>query len=538
MKTELIYELAPLVQFNPKEEGDNPHVEIDMTKVHHVFKRHVSEQGYGKKFTDVSKETLYKTVKFVPMANWWLYIGDDFTLDQILETVVEGKKENKMYKYLVGDDSKAYVYRCRDIQQVVHDTFESGEYLIGKKTIADYDLEVAVPKETTEKINGLLDGVKLPPMQVMMRSLRTHKETLQDFIDTNNNLEGNLSTAQADIEELKKQIGDYVLKSELAASGPITIEHDGTVPEGKMVTKKASELWPDMTLASDFDLPYFEWDGVHPDVPAIDPHYIFRETELVRVLFSVVTNQRCYLHGHTGSGKTTLIEQVAARLNYPFVRVNFDSNITRFDLMGRDVLTVDEGGNTVSKFVDGILPGAMSSPCIFCADEIDFCQPDVSYVMQAATEGNSLRIPEDGDRIVQPHQQFRMFATGNTVGQGDEHGMYQGARPQSLAFLDRFTVWCNVGYMDKVQRETLIKRHYPSLATDDMTTLSHYIDEHIEAFTSNKVLQPITPRGMLAIAKATVILGSLKEALSMSVLDKASSDDKATLRGLIDRVTN
>ena len=138
-----------------------------------------------------------------------------------------------------------------------------------------------------------------------------------------------------------------------------------------------------------------------------------------------------------------------------FGRINFDSEISRFDLIGRDIL-ISEDGKTVSKFVDGLLPQFMSTPTIACFDEIDFVRPDVAYVMQSALEGNGLVITEDGGRIVRPHSHFRMFATGNTQGQGDEKGMYQGARPQSLALLDRFTVWAKIDYLDAKQRRNLV----------------------------------------------------------------------------------
>lgn len=264
----------------------------------------------------------------------------------------------------------------------------------------------------------------------------------------------------------------------------------------------------------------------------------------MRALYALVTNQRMYLQGHTGSGKTTLLEQIAAHLNYPFIRINFDSEITRMDLIGRDTLVV-EGGVTTSKFVDGLLPQMMQTPCIGCFDEIDFCRPDVAYVMQSALENNSLRITEDGGREVQPHPMFRMFATGNTVGQGDEHGMYQGARPQSMAFLDRFTVWAKVDYLNAEQRSKLIKASAPDLSDDVVSTINKYTTEHLQGFNDSKIIQPISPRGMIAVAKAAEHLTkvnrdpkrALREALYMTILDRASASDFGTLRELVDRVT-
>ncbi len=314
---------------------------------------------------------------------------------------------------------------------------------------------------------------------------------------------------------------------------------DGTIPNGKIVMKNVGEVFPVLDHIK-IQVPVWEWDGIHPEVPEIDPHYIFREELLISALHAIISNQRMYLQGHTGSGKTTLIEQVSAHLNWPFVRINFDSEITRMDLIGRDTL---QDGKSV--FVDGMLPRAMSGPYIAVFDELDFCRPDVSYVMQAALEGNGLKITEDGGREVKPHPQFRMFGTGNTVGQGDEHGMYQGARPQSLAFLDRFTIWGHVPYLNSEERTDLLRRHYPSLNQDEVKTIIKYSTEHLEAFESAKVLQPISPRGILAVANALMFFNSLYpgdkknlyRALKQTIVDRATEADGSVLKGLVDRVT-
>ena len=156
--------------------------------------------------------------------------------------------------------------------------------------------------------------------------------------------------------------------------------------------------------------------------------------------------------------------------------------------------------------------------------------------MQSALEGNQLGITEDGDRIVTPHPMFRMFGTGNTVGQGDEDGMYSGARPQSMAFLDRFTIWVKVGYLTEDQRSTLLFSRFPALKKSDRKVIEQYTTEHLSAFMSNLVSQPISPRGMLAIAQATMYLGDVKKALVMTCKNRANSDDFATIGGIIDRV--
>ena len=321
----------------------------------------------------------------------------------------------------------------------------------------------------------------------------------------------------------------------------------GEIPSGKVRVAKAYDVFG-LTRGKDafnFDVPVWDWDGDHPHVPEVDGDYVFRAFELMRVLYALITNQRAYLHGHTGSGKTTLIEQVAARLCWPFMRVNFDSEITRMDLIGRDVLAND-GGVTTSRFVDGILPQMMSGPYIGCFDELDFVRPDVAYVMQRAFEGNGLLLTEDGGRMVKPNKMFRAFATGNTVGQGDEYGMYQGARPQSLALLDRFTVWIHVDYMNAADRRKLIAARCPSLSETMRQRLDQYVGEHLEAFKNSKVLQPISPRAYLALGHAIATFTAyfpaskeshaIQQAIEATILDRATAQDRAVLKGIADRV--
>lgn len=377
---------------------------------------------------------------------------------------------------------------------------------------------------------------------------------LEKYISTTSRVQASLAT---EVETIKKATAKEIAKfkreskqlvdaisrmtKELAAKPfeDAKVVGDGTIPNGKIAMKKAGDVFPSL-VGVDMEIPVWEWDGVHPDVPAIDPHYIYREDLLVKALYAILSNQRMYLQGHTGAGKTTLIEQIAAHLNWPFTRINFDSEITRMDLIGRDTL---QDGKSV--FVDGMLPRAMSGPYICVFDELDFCRPDVSYVMQAALEGNGLNITEDGGRVVHPHEQFRMFGTGNTVGQGDEHGMYQGARPQSLAFLDRFTIWAKVEYLSDNERQDLVRRHFPALSDTDVTTIGKYTTEHLEAFEKSRVLQPISPRGMLAIARSVMFFNAvypkdkknMYRALKQTIVDRATESDAAVLGGLVDRVS-
>lgn len=405
------------------------------------------------------------------------------------------------------------------------------------KTMSELaDAMKGVKPEVSSMIDAMLQSAKLPKLSDLMDGIsqRDQRLVVQG---------GTLERMIKEREELQRKLAEVESRPTLVSA--IAASHDGTIPSGNLNWVPAHEAF---NLAKgkgafSFDVPVWTWDGVHPHVPAVDPHYVFRPFELMRVLYGIVANKRVYLHGHTGTGKTTLIEQVAARLGYAFMRLNFDSEISRMDLIGRDTL-ISEGGTTVSRFVDGILPQMMQSPCIGCFDELDFVRPDIAYVMQRMLEGDSLVITEDGGRVVKPHPMFRAFATGNTVGQGDEHGMYQGARVQSTALLDRFSVWQRIDYLKPEDRLALIKNRVPALNDEMSGKLNAYITEHLQAFTTSKVLQPLSPRGFLGLAEALVFFmgvlpskkDAVQQALESTILDRASVQDRVVLKGLADRV--
>ena len=460
----------------------------------------------------------------MPAINTALLIFGKVEVDDYLKLITSGDKCARGKYYFALDSGKKFVEASEEIVKAMHQINVDGK----AKSLAPTVTTLKVLSKTSAKaVDSILATVGNPSFNDIVNAFNNGGTGVsQEMLDA-------IDMDKAEIARLQSALSAELAKPSVPIE--MTVESDGTIPDGKMTMVKASTLFKGIDLTVDMEVPFWTWDGVHPDVPKEDPHYIFRAKELSTVLYALVTNKRCWLQGHTGSGKTTLLEQVAARLNYPFARVNFDSEITRADLIGRDTLKT-EGGVTVSEFVEGMLPRMMRSPYMGCFDEIDFARPDVAYVMQAALEGNALRITEDGDRLVKPNPMFRMFATGNTVGQGDEHGMYQGARAQSLAFLDRFTLWVRVNYLSETERDNLVTRHYPHLSKAMRTNLNKYVSEHLEAFTGGTVLQPITPRGMLAIAEAATILGSLSDALNMVVLDRASGDDRSILKGIVDRV--
>jgi cobaltochelatase CobS len=377
-------------------------------------------------------------------------------------------------------------------------------------------------------------------------------------------LETQLTDTASELEKTQKILKKERTKLSKLSFTPPEFESKGTttgtmeVPSGRVVYKKAYDIFNiPVSLKDnfDFEMPTWEWYKLdkegnevaadHPYVPMKDDKYIFRPKQLVMVLWALATNQKAWLSGHTGTGKSTLVKEVAARLNWPLIRVNFDSEITRLDLIGRDVLSQEDGATT-STFIDGILPQAMQGPNILLCDEMDFVRPDVAYVMQRALENEGLLVTEDGGRIIEPHEMFRIIATANTAGQGDEWGQYQGARNQSMAFLDRFTVWIEVDYLKEKEEKALLKMKVDNISEDQATTIIKYVREHRSAFTGSEIVQPLSPRGVTALGKAVVTFSplykdekeGLRVALEATILNRANVQDKSVISGLIDRVFN
>lgn len=303
-----------------------------------------------------------------------------------------------------------------------------------------------------------------------------------------------------------------------------------------MKMQPASKVFGIKTLK--MDVPVFE---PQDNVPALDPHYKFNAATLVPLLWALVHNKKAWLHGHTGTGKSTLVAQVCARLNWPMLRVNFDSEISRMDLVGRDTLCRDESGATVSKFVEGILPQALQQPCVLLCDEVDFIRPDVAYVFQRALEDEGLLISEDGGRLVRPHPYSRIIATANTQGQGDDYGIYQGARAQSMAFLDRFTVWLQCDYLPENKERALVKSLVPEAPEEVIDQVMSYVNEHRKAFADLKVSQPLSPRSIVALTQLMAFYEPtekkpLLRAAHDSVLGKANHNDRNVLVGFLERI--
>ena len=367
-----------------------------------------------------------------------------------------------------------------------------------------------------------------------------------------------------------------VLESELAAAkGEITklamaatrvaIPTTGTTagPTGPLtfnvVNKQASDIFKDgsgrRAAGLSFDVPTLEWKDAagnvveHPEVPTIDPNYDFDTTQILQFLTAMQLNMNTWLFGHTGTGKSTFVEQVAARIGWPVTRINLDSNLERADLVGQ-VTLVNEGGTTTTKFEEGILPRAMQRPGFFLMDEIDAGRPDILFVVQRALENKGLMLTEDGGRIVQPHPLFRFTATANTRGQGDEYGMYQGTKTMNASMIDRFTGFIEFKYMDAKREAALLRKICPALDPKRAQDFAQFAADVRTAFVKAEVYNTISPRGLFTMANTyctfTGMAGAggkpmpedvaLGMAMNMSVLNKVTNDTSQKFKEIASRI--
>jgi cobaltochelatase CobS len=429
-----------------------------------------------------------------------------------------------------------------DTEEVVGEASE----IVPVQVVAVPELpEINLTEQSRNMLNAVLASQGLPTMDSIVDALKLQHTTAMEAAQKAAELQGVVTRTA--MQAAMPSTVEGQAEQQLDADGK-PIPSQG-LPEGKVVMRKAADVFKisgGAAKAFQFEVPTFQWAYPHPHVPDLDADYLFRPDMLITLLVSLVKNQPPWLAGHTGTGKSTFVEQVAARLQWPLLRVNFDSEITRMDLVGRDTLKTDPAtGTTVTEWVDGILPTALKGPYILLLDEISFVRPDVSYVLQRALEGKGLLLTENGGELVRPHAMNRIIATDNTVGQGDEFGMYQGARPQSMAFLDRFNPFIHVGYLKEAEELALIQKRAPTIPPAVAKLIARYVAEHRQAFTNAEVLQPISPRGVIGLAEQFVTFRSIygddkkatKRAFEDMVLAKASQQDKAVLQGIVDRVS-
>src|SRR5471030_193591 len=217
-------------------------------------------------------------------------------------------------------------------------------------------------------------------------------------------------------------------------------------------------------IDSDMEVPAYSKPDEH--VPELDSDYIFDRDTTLAILAGFAKNRRVMITGYHGTGKSTHIEQVAARLNWPCVRVNLDSHISRVDLIGKDAIVIREGMQ-VTEFRDGILPWALQNNVALCFDEYDAGRPDVMFVIQRVLESSGRLTLLDQNKVIKPHPAFRLFATANTVGLGDTSGLYHGTQQINQAQMDRWSIVAALNYLPHAEEVGIVLAKNKSYDSED-----------------------------------------------------------------------
>ncbi len=259
-------------------------------------------------------------------------------------------------------------------------------------------------------------------------------------------------------------------------------------------------------------------------VPDIDADYQFDHDTTLAILAGFSHNRRVMIQGYHGTGKSTHVEQVAARLNWPCIRVNLDSHISRIDLVGKDAIVVEDG-QQITTFKEGILPWALQHPTALCFDEYDAGRPDVMFVIQRVLEVEGKLTLLDQNRVVRPHPAFRLFSTTNTIGLGDTTGLYHGTQQINQGQMDRWNIVTTLNYLEHEQEVGIVygKAKAWQEALEGRRVISNMVsvaDLTRKGFVNGDISVVMSPRTVLTWAENADIFNDLGFGFRVSFLNK------------------
>ncbi len=286
---------------------------------------------------------------------------------------------------------------------------------------------------------------------------------------------------------------------------------------------------PDITVSvrqlfgieSDLSVPAFSEPTEH--VPVLDDSYCFDHETTLAILAGFAFNRRVMIQGYHGTGKSTHIEQVAARLNWPCIRVNLDSHISRIDLVGKDAIVLRDG-QQVTEFREGILPWALQSATALVFDEYDAGRPDVMFVIQRVLEVEGKLTLLDQNRVIRPHPAFRLFSTANTVGLGDTTGLYHGTQQINQGQMDRWNIVATLNYLPHDAEVEIVLAKAPKYKTKQgrkrIAAMVELADLTRAGFVAGDISTVMSPRTVITWAENAEMLGDLGFAFRLTFLNK------------------
>jgi cobaltochelatase CobS len=292
---------------------------------------------------------------------------------------------------------------------------------------------------------------------------------------------------------------------------------------------------PDITVSArklfdidtDVEIPAFSEGNEY--VPQIDDTYQFDHDTTLAIVAGFSHNRRVMIQGYHGTGKSTHIEQVASRLNWPCIRVNLDSHISRIDLIGKDAIVMQDG-NQVTEFKEGILPWCLQNPTALVFDEYDAGRPDVMFVIQRVLEVDGKLTLLDQSKVIKPHAFFRLFATANTVGLGDTTGLYHGTQQINQGQMDRWNIVTTLNYLEHDAEEAIIMAKVSAYQNTEGQNIVKKMVELADltraGFINGDVSTVMSPRTVIIWAENAQIFGDLGFAFRVTFLNKCDEIER------------
>ena len=281
-------------------------------------------------------------------------------------------------------------------------------------------------------------------------------------------------------------------------------------------------------IDSDLQVPGFSEATEH--VPPADPQYLFDHDTTLAILAGFAKNRRVMITGYHGTGKSTHVEQVASRLNWPCIRINLDSHVSRIDLVGKDAIVLKDG-KQVTEFRDGMLPWALQNNVALCFDEYDAGRPDVMFVIQRVLEVSGRLTLLDQKRVITPHPAFRLFATANTVGLGDTSGLYHGTQQINQGQMDRWSIVATLNYLAHDREVDIVQGKVASYAgkegRDTINKMVRVADLTRNAFMAGDLSTVMSPRTVITWAENAEIFGNVGFAFRLTFLNKCDELERS-----------
>ena len=273
-------------------------------------------------------------------------------------------------------------------------------------------------------------------------------------------------------------------------------------------------------------------------VPKIDENYKFDPVTTKSILAGFSNDRRVLIQGYHGTGKSTHIEQVAARLNWPCVRVNLDSHISRIDLIGKDVIVLKEG-KQITEFQDGILPWAYQNPVAIVFDEYDAGRPDVMFVIQRVLESSGKLTLLDQSRVINTHNFFRLFATSNTVGLGDTSGLYHGTQQINQGQMDRWSIVSTLNYLENSVEEKIVLSKIKELNSKEGKDIVHSMVSTAEltrsGFINGDISTVMSPRTVITWAENYLLFKDIEYSFKLSFLNRCDELERSVIEEYFQR---